>query len=365
MRVLFRTDASLSIGTGHVMRCLTLAQALTRQGARCRFVMRKHAGHRGDAVEEAGFPVELLSGGTSDKPTEAKINPPGYAHWLGADWAEDVEQFQRAAGTSLVDWVVVDHYALDRRWEGAAASLARHLLVVDDLADRPHQCDILLDQNLGRQKKDYVHLTPTNCRHLIGPQHALLRTSFAAVRPQSLQRRQNGDIQRILVSMGGVDASDATGISLKALDRVAGSADLEVDVVMGKSAPHLAHIRNLAARVGFDCNVHVDTSEMPALMAKADLAFGAAGSSAWERCAVGLPTLLVVIADNQWPGAKALALAGAACLVGTGNDISTNLLGAWHKVQDPTYLLDLSTRAAAICDGLGTGRVVETMEQLS
>lgn len=363
MKVLFRTDASLAIGSGHVMRCLTLAQALKRQGAECRFFMRQHPGHRAQAVETAGFEVDLLGDGLG--PTSALAGDgPAHAHWLGTDWTEDAAEFRRAAGESRADWLVLDHYGLDQRWERTCADLAGRLLVIDDLADRPHACQLLLDQNLGRSDADYAAWTPTDCQRLTGPRYALLRDGFAARRADSLARRPRGPIRRLLIAMGGIDADDATGRCLQALDRLPQADSLEVDVVMGGAAPHLAPVQALAERLRFACTtVHVDTPEMPALMQRADLALGAAGSSAWERCALGLPTLLAVIADNQWPGARALAATGAAYLLGSGHQIEAALPQAWAQVAEPGWLTLASERAAAVCDGLGTARVVQAMER--
>lgn len=364
MRVHFRTDASLTIGSGHVMRCITLAQALSRQGAECHFFMRRHPGNRAQAVAAAGFKVELLGESCSlDK--EGPSSTPAHAHWLGVNWSEDAMQFRNAAGETPADWLVVDHYSLDERWERAVNGLARRVLVVDDLADRPHSCNLVLDQNLGRVDDDYASLTSVDCVRLIGPRYALLRDGFAALRPVALARRSHSSVQRLLIAMGGVDANDATSCCIQALECLPDSSRLTVDVVMGAEAPHLERVRALCRSVRFNCTVHVDTSEMPALMQHADLALGAAGSSAWERCAMGLPSLLAVIADNQLAGAKALEATGAALLIGDSDQIRDTLPRVWAHANQPEWLESASSSAAAVCDGGGTSRVVRIMQQLS
>ena len=212
MRAVFRADASLAIGTGHVMRCLTLAGALREQGVDCAFVCREHPGHLRDAVERLGFPVTMLS------PAEGAAGPSPYAHWLGASQAQDARDTLQAMAGRQPDWVVVDHYALDAQWESQVRAGCGRLLAIDDLADRPHDCDLLLDQNLGRSAQAYAQLCPADCRILAGPAYALLRPEFAAWRARSLERRRRPAVRRILVTMGGVDKDNASAVALQATE---------------------------------------------------------------------------------------------------------------------------------------------------
>ena len=187
MHIVFRTDASLQIGTGHVMRCLTLAQALLERGAQCSFICREHPGNLIDLIRQRGFLVYALR---CDQDWVVQENTPSHAGWLGADWQADAEESKVGAAKTAIDWLIVDHYALDRRWEHAMRAHCRHIMVIDDLADRPHDCDLLLDQNLGRNLKDYDGLLEGKAKTLIGPQYALLRHEFLALRAQSIGRRQ-------------------------------------------------------------------------------------------------------------------------------------------------------------------------------
>jgi UDP-2,4-diacetamido-2,4,6-trideoxy-beta-L-altropyranose hydrolase len=366
MKFVFRTDASLQMGSGHVMRCLTLADALKAQGADCHFISREHPGHllevmRQRSHEVTSFPAALASTSTPDA-RESALEP-AHAAWLGSDWQTDVQQTGAILASLQPDWLVVDHYALDQRWEDALAPHYRKLLVIDDLADRHHRCDLLLDQNLGRKPEHYSQLVPSHCRVLTGPRHALLRPEFAALRDYSLQRRQaQPALRQLLITMGGVDQPNATGKVLQALKDCALPADCQITVVMGLTAPWLQNVRELAAQMPWPTEVVVNVSDMARRMAESDLAIGAAGSTSWERCCLGLPTLIVVLANNQKEAAAHLLKAGAAnCLEFTGllhQDLHAQLQ---CLIDQPELLRQMATCAGAITDGLGVERMVNAM----
>lgn len=353
MTIAFRVDASLSIGTGHVMRCLTLARALRARGATCRFVTRALPGHLAAQIEAAGFGLTLLPAATGPAP-EA---PPAHAAWASVDWATDAAE-TRAALEDRPDWLVMDHYAFDVRWQCAARPEGTKLMVIDDLADRPHDCDILLDQNLGHTARDYDGLVPEHCIRLTGPHHALLRPEFAQARASVLAERLARGLCHLLITMGGVDLQDATSQVLRAVQGADLPEDMCITVVMGSRAPALDNVRALARDMPRPTEVAVDVTDMAARMASADLAIGAAGSTTWERCALGLPTIIVQIANNQAGIAQELSDAGAALDPGPLNapEFAKNLQAALAEV--PSQLGIMSDRAADICDGDGTARVV-------
>lgn len=355
--VLLRADASQQIGTGHVMRCLTLASALREQGARCRFVSRAHAGHLADSVRSNGFDVTLLQGEIGAESQRAET---AHDAWLGVGWARDAEQTIDAIGAS-VDWLIVDHYALERQWESAVRHHARRVLVIDDLADRDHACDLLLDANLGRSVVDYASHVPAACGVMVGPTFALLRSQFARAREHSLRRRRQPALRRLLLALGGVDADNATGAVLEVLDRCDLPADSTICAVMGARAPAVQAVRERARRMRWPTEVRVDVDDMAGLMAKADLAIGAAGVSAWERCCVGLPSLLVVLAANQERGARALQAHHAAMLLGGTSSLGETLPPALRQCAEPGVLAGLSAAAAGVTDGGGVARVVDRM----
>lgn len=362
MKVAFRVDASLQIGSGHIMRCLTLAEALRAHGAQCHFISRAHSGHLIEVISQRGFKVNsLLTQVQYAQPAIENIAPT-HSHWLGSTWQTDAQETCAVLIDLQPDWLVVDHYALDQRWEYLAAPYCRHLMVIDDLADRPHHCDLLLDQNLGRQPQDYAALLPAHCKVLTGPDYALLRPEFSALRSYSLQRRKaQPALRQLLITMGGVDQDNATGLVLQALKTCTLPADCKITVVMGLTAPWLENVRELAAQMPWPTEVVVNVDDMAQRMAESDLAIGAAGSTSWERCCLGLPTLMVVLAENQQPGAHAIEAAKAARLIGYVGDIATQLPLAVAELIETNLVSRMSLAASAVTDGHGVTKVSDIM----
>ena len=372
MKAAFRVDASLQIGSGHVMRCLTLADALAAHGAQCHFISREIVGNLLALIRQRGYVVDVLPAPTEstqvaapegDKNDSSQLTV--YEGWLGISWQKDAEQTRAIVEKLQPDWLVVDHYALDQRWEVALRPHFKKLMVIDDLADRVHQCDFLLDQNLGRQPQDYVNLIPAQCKVLTGPQYALLRPEFAALRAYSLQRRQLPVLKQVLITMGGVDQSNATGQVLQALKGCTLPQDCRISVVMGLQAPWLQQVRAQAQNMPWPTEVLVNINDMAQRMADSDLAIGAAGSTSWERCCLGLPTLMVVLADNQRLGAEALQEAQAALLIGDVNDIAMKLPLAINASTSRHRLQEMSTATAAVTDGRGVDKVLKAMRVLN
>ncbi|HET7775514.1 MAG TPA: UDP-2,4-diacetamido-2,4,6-trideoxy-beta-L-altropyranose hydrolase, partial [Azospira sp.] len=291
-RVVFRVDASLDIGTGHVMRCLTLADALRRRGAECSFICRDLPGHLAETIRARQYAVALLPHLCEEQEPLNAGGPP-YGSWLGVSWSQDAAQTRLALAGMVADWLVADHYALDARWESGMRPVCRHLMVIDDLADRPHACDLLLDQNLGRTPGQYGALVPHGCRVLIGPEYALLRPDFAKYRRDSLMRRQEPALSQLLISLGGVDKFNVAGQVLDALSRLP-LPTCHLKVVLGPHSPWVEQVRQQASAMD-RVEVLVNVDDMAALMAESDLAIGAAGTTAWERCCLGLPTITLVL----------------------------------------------------------------------
>jgi UDP-2,4-diacetamido-2,4,6-trideoxy-beta-L-altropyranose hydrolase len=368
-KIAFRTDASLLMGSGHVMRCLTLADALKAQGAQCHFISRAHIGHLLEVIRQRGFAVTALPAELSPSLANTQVaseRPKELAHapWLGCDWQTDAEQTRAVLVKLQPDWLVVDHYAIDQRWETALRPHYQKLMVIDDLADRPHQCDFLLDQNLGHQPNDYANLVPAQCKVLTGPQYALLRPEFAALRAYSLQRRQQPVLKHVLITMGGVDQSNATGQVLQALKGCALSQDCRISVVMGLQAPWLQQVQAQAQDMPWPTEVLVNISDMAQRMADSDLAIGAAGSTSWERCCLGLPTLMVVLADNQKDAAVHLEYAGAAYCMTLDTQLHQQLQDRTrHLLNQPDGLNQMTIHASRITDGAGVDRVMAAMQR--
>lgn len=361
-KVVFRADASLEIGAGHVMRCLTLADALRQRGVECHFLCREHPGHLVEWVRQKGYRVHVLPRGPA-----GPVEDDGVAHcaWLGGSQLDDVQACRAVLAELRPDWLIVDHYALDSRWERELKSCCGKLLVIDDLADRSHACDMLLDQTLGRDETHYRPWVPGHCVVLCGVKYALLRPEFAALRAASLKRRSVPRLLEVLVTMGGVDKGNATGQVLEALRFCQLPARSRITVVLGASAPWLSEVRSLAQGMPWDTRVLASVSNMGELMADSDLAVGAAGATSWERCCLGLPTLMVVLADNQRLVASALEAAGAAwVLEGDGDAVARLPEYMARLISDPGCLNTMSTVAAGLLDGRGAEVVVQRMEAL-
>lgn len=312
LQIVIRADASDQIGSGHIMRCLTLADILRERGAEVYFVCRELPGHLGAVLKDKGYLVHWLSASG----TEIIRNPNRTSHsaWLGTSWEIDAKQTQEWLMTlQEVDWLIVDHYALDLAWELQLQPLVKRIIVIDDLADRPHECDLLLDQNLYRNMNQrYIGLVPKRCRLLLGPRYALLRSEFIEARNNLRQR--DGVVRRILVFFSGSDPSNETIKALRTIQLLE-RPDIIVDVVVGSSNQHKLEIEESCAKLP-NTNFYCQISNMADLMERSDLAIGGCGVSALERCAVALPTLVIALARNQQLIAENLMSIGAIDYIG-------------------------------------------------
>lgn len=369
MRVAFRVDASLQIGTGHVMRCLTLADALSAQGADCLFICREHQGNLIEQIRNKGYRTHALpvlpSVGASLLAIKAASDAqsPVHSHWLGATQVEDAAACTAILAEVNPDWLIVDHYALDSRWEITLKPYYRKLMVIDDLADRSHCCQVLLDQTFGRDASDYQPLVSAGTTLLCGSRYALLRPEFAQLRSYSLQRRANPQLRQLLITMGGVDKDNATGQVLEALKTSALPDDCRITVVMGGTSPWLDHVRQQAEQMPWPTEVLVGGSNMAQLMADSDLAIGAAGATSWERCCLGLPTIMLVLADNQRNVAQGLERAGAVQVLKDPQEISNRLpVLLSGLVSSPFLLAEMCEAVAHIVDGRGVATVIYNLE---
>lgn len=358
--VAFRADASAEIGIGHVARCLTLADALAARGATCHFLCRAPSIDLVVMIVRRGHRVHALSRNPSAADTKWMQSQSADAAWLGCDWRDDAAESAAVLRSLQPDGLVVDHYALDARWELALRETCGRLMVIDDLADRSHDADLLLDQNLSRKCRDYSPYLLNGSALLVGTDYALLRAEFAQWRARSLQRRKSPTLEHILVSMGGTDAGNVTGKILDALAQIDLPSTAQVTAVLGALAPAREHVQRQAASLPYACDVRVGVANMAELMASADLAIGAAGTSSWERCCLGLPSLVVVLADNQRENAVSLAHRGAAVMLAGGERHWARALAAtFTQLRAPGVLAAMSEAAAGICDGHGTERVAE------
>ncbi|MBN8603061.1 MAG: UDP-2,4-diacetamido-2,4,6-trideoxy-beta-L-altropyranose hydrolase [Planctomycetes bacterium] len=361
MRVLIRADSSLEIGSGHIMRCLTLAIALRDKGAACQFVCRNHSGNMAALIRSHGFAVDLLPGTELQKGASSLPGGVGgYEGWLGAPWEIDAQETVACIENSPVDWIVVDHYGIDRKWENAVRPYCKKIMVIDDLANRSHECDLLLDQNLVENfETRYQSLVPERCPCLLGPKYSLLQADYATAHSRTPPRQV--PISRVLVYFGGADSRNLTGLIITAFKDFEEFGIL-LDVVVNPQSPFYSAICELA-RSSKNIFLHTSLPSLCHLMIQADVAIGASGATSWERCCLGLPSYVVTLAENQEPIAKELHRRGFVKWLGNQSEVSVRsfnqaLSDLVHGNQD---LECWSSHCRSLVDGKGASHVRSIM----
>lgn len=343
MKIFIRTDASIAIGTGHVMRCLTLADELSGRGADARFICRKEPGDFIGFIEGKGYSVYSL-------PADVDFS---------ADRDLTLKILQKEQNP--IDWLIIDHYKIDASWETPLRKFAKKTMVIDDLANRRHDCDILLDQNYSRDVKRYQGLVSEECIQLLGAEYALLRPQFREARANL--NRANNEVKRILVFMGGADPTNETGKALKAL-ALLNRDDIAVDVVIGSLNPFKDELQNLIKQMPCTASCFNNVSNMAELMSSADIAIGASGTSTWERCCSGLPSVVMVLADNQKEIAEELDNKGVVVNLGWHEDVTEmNIRDAVDNLlADSEKRSKMSLKSMQLVDGKGAGRICMVMQ---
>jgi UDP-2,4-diacetamido-2,4,6-trideoxy-beta-L-altropyranose hydrolase len=350
VKAIIRVDSSTIIGTGHLMRCLTLADKLRQRGNTVEFISRDLAGNMLSILKEKEYRIHLLPGRNGAAPME------GYAAWLGVRWYIDAEETMSILSGQASDVLIVDHYALDARWEERQRPYIGRLVVIDDLANRHHDCDLLLDQNLYHDPEiRYEMLLPDDCNTLIGPKFALLREEFFQHR--SGLRKRNGQVKNILVFFGGADPGNETAKALVALGKL-NRPDVGIEIIIGRANGHIQDINKLAENYP-QMRVHHQANNMAELMAQSDLAIGAGGTATWERCCLGLPSIIISVAKNQTPIAKMCHEAGIAVYLGEAEEVSAIAIhdALVSLLEKPSLLHEMECQALEICDGQGADRV--------
>jgi len=351
MNIVFRVDASSDIGYGHIMRCMTLADKLAEQGASIRFICRDLPAHSGDYITNKGYTLSLL---TYRQPNSNSSNK------LLLDWSNDIAETNGMLNNP-VDLLIIDHYEIDAKWHRKKSSLVNKVMVIDDMANRELDCDILLDQTYKREKVSYEQWLASEAHLLIGTKYALLRPQFSENREKALNKRKlYSGIQRILISFGGADNKNHSAEVLDLLDKIELSHEPIIDVVLGQGAKHVKELKALAKQYKASINILHNVDNMAEIMLAADISFGAAGSTSWERCVMALPTIMFVDAENQSLIAGNLQQAGAASVFQSYETDSPGLTTEILDLDSKSKQYERMSKAAAtICDGYGADRVVE------
>jgi UDP-2,4-diacetamido-2,4,6-trideoxy-beta-L-altropyranose hydrolase len=341
------------------MRCLALAVALRVRGIEVAFICRRHEGHLCNLIESNGFSVDRLPPGNAEVKYGETTSP--YAGWLRASWRDDAAQTIAAirAMDSRPEWLIIDHYSLDCRWEAELRNDVAKIMVIDDLADRAHDCDLLLDQNLmGSMQARYAGKVPTGCVLLLGPMYALLQPLYAQLHESTVPR--DGPIRRILVFFGGVDSANLTSLSIRAVLRL-DISDVEVDVIVGGGNGRVQEVGKLIEGHG-NFHLHRSLPSLAPLMIKADLAIGAGGTTNWERLCLGLPAVVITLSDNQRLITEELSQRNLVRWVGHRDQVDEAALVAvlCELIKSGTDK-DWSLRCMSAVDGNGANRVYSAM----
>ena len=356
--VLFRVDASNKIGSGHIMRCLTLANETLLRGRKSIFVMRDPEIQIINKVKSSGHELHLLV--DEDKSIAYRMDELAHSNWLSVSQETDAIETTRVIQEVNPEWVVADHYALDAQWHSIVKKTGKKLLVIDDIADRVIDCDILLNQNVGFSEKDYIEKIKADTKIFLGPKYALIRPEFLQWREFSLNRRKTPDNKRVLITMGGVDAQNQTLNVLQILEPSINAAKCEFVVVLGELYPFLDELNKFVAVSSNKITNLVNVNNIAELMASSDICIGATGSSAWERCCLGLPTLTIAIAENQKRIAASLNEIGVA--VRTERKRLKTDFDILFEAGGSNALTDIVKKSSELCDGLGALRILEYLE---
>jgi UDP-2,4-diacetamido-2,4,6-trideoxy-beta-L-altropyranose hydrolase len=348
MRVLIRSDASPTIGSGHIARLLPLARALRKHGSHVAFACRQLPGHRLDALADEGFQTFAL-------PDRYPDEDPHQAIESMLPWQADIDALAQALEhQTAFDWIIVDHYGLDHHWQAAARRWAPRIAAVDDLATRTYDVDLLLNQNLSGTPQAYASLLPADCQTLLGPRFAMLRDEFCCaaieIKPQA---------KRVLVNFGGFDAALQTHHAMLAL---ADLHELDVDFVAGAANPAWDRMAAMAADRP-NWRLHSFVSDFYRLMTDADLFVGAGGGTSWERAAMGLPTICIAVSNNQRPNGEAMALSGAHVYLGPREQVSVEQLrqAIGFVAGNQGLRQSMAGRSRQLVDGRGAQRVAAAL----
>jgi len=363
MNVVIRVDASLRMGTGHVVRCLALAEGLRRKTFNVSFLSQRLPGNLDDQIMARGFSVRSLPVLEADRLASGIDSDVPHAEWLGIDWQHDAEHAAAAlsAMRPAPDWLVVDHYALDKRWEDAMRPYASHLMVIDDLANRPHDCDIVLDQICIDDRHRYEGLLPSSCKKLMGSHFVLLRPEFAAARarPDFPAGFANNNLVHVFFG-----TSDEHGYVIRfsrlLLDHF---SDLRLRIAVGDTFVHLRQIAELGREYQGRAHWEQGVANMAEHMRGCSIAVGTPGMSTWERACMGLPTAHVTNADSQVDILLSLQQDGFCEWLGRAEDITDEAFvsGIGRFLNDEAKLAGMRDIGVASVDGRGVHRVIDEM----
>lgn len=352
MRVAFRVDGSQEIGTGHVRRCLSLAQALQDEGIQTLFVCRR--------LDEASELPQLGEQSVAWLPAPSgdftpSTQDPTHAAWACIGWEEDAQQTTEVLAGLELDWLIVDHYAFDQRWHRAVSTALalKHLAVIDDLGDRPLAADLLIDHNLDiNHQAKYAAVLQGAKAMLTGPRYALLSKAYAEAAPYSFREQ----VASIGIFMGGVDPGGMSAEALRGCRETAGFIG-EIEIVSSPRSPYHLALKALAAKWP-RTRVVADLPDLSSFFARHDIQIGAGGGASWERCCMGAPTVACSLAANQDVVLSALQRLGVVEVVADTIPASRAFGHAVLSLMgDADRRRAMAATARTLVDGAGSARV--------
>tara|TARA_B100000989_G_scaffold50276_1_gene33235 strand:+ start:12944 stop:14026 length:1083 start_codon:yes stop_codon:yes gene_type:complete len=354
LKILFRTDSSAKIGTGHVTRCLSLAFALKAHGHDCKFICQDLKGNSINKIKKNGFEVIMLKIKKYEKISVLK-------KYLDLNWKIDSQYVIEKLHKHKFDWVIIDHYLLSYQWEKKIRPFAKKIMVIDDFVKRKHYCDLLLNQSYGIKKQLYKNSVPKHCKLLLGSKYALVNQNFLKARLKLKSR--NTDVKRALIYFG---SGSHTTKYIKTILKIFNEnfyRKIFLDIVVDKNFKKSKEIAESLKRRRNSC-IHYDLPDLSGLMMKADFSIGTAGSTTWERCCLGLPTILINSSLNQKLNSKAMELTKAAIVLKPNKNLENNIREfSFLLCTNSKIYLKISKKAYSICDGNGIERVINHLNQ--
>jgi len=354
--IAFRADSSHEIGTGHIMRCLTLAQQLNDQcSVSIYFFSRSFSGNINKLIVQLGFNLIAM-----DNRDQNKNNSTEHFSWLGTTQQQDATEFLQLSDKLMIDkfdLIVIDHYAIDHIWQNLITHQSHNIMVIDDLGNRKHQCDLLLDQTLNCPRSKYKHKIPPNSKTLLGSHYTLLRNEFTVL----INDRTNRSIHSLLIMFGGTDPNNLTLSSLSIIQEI--KYEIKIDIILGSTSAHLTSISHFIADKP-NITLHISPTNIAELMANSTLAIGSAGTSTWERCASGLPTIIIIDGENQRENAIQLDKLGVVTFIEQDNIDKELMMHYQYWTTNRAHYQGAVEKCLTVCDGKGTQRVVDSIIKL-
>ncbi|QCJ40991.1 UDP-2,4-diacetamido-2,4,6-trideoxy-beta-L-altropyranose hydrolase [Bacillus sp. S3] len=346
MNICFRVDSSTKIGTGHVVRCLTLADELSKNGHNITFICRRLTGHSVHLINNKCYASHLLHYREDQE---------------NFQWKIDADETITILTETLapIDWLIIDHYEISKEWEASLLPYVKKIMVIDDLANREHVCDMIVDQTFGETGERYQGLLPSSCIGLFGLDFAILRPQFREHRKNSFHI--NNNLITIHVFFGGNDYKGHTGkfsnLILKHFPK------LFVKAVIGENYLNIDSIHELSKKYGNRFQWKQNIENMAEYMAECDLAIGAAGSTTWERACVGLPAAYLSINSNQIKILETLEKRGFCRYFGDADTLEENqfIIQTQRFISDKNLTNAMYQKCIQSVDGFGTKRIFESL----